>query len=146
MNEKIIDFMERQKVAGICIVDESNQPCCFSCFYVFNSSTNCLYFKSSANAYHSSFLHKNSPVAGTIQPDKLNPLAIKGIQFKGVVCCSDDPLSFEAKSLYHKKYPFAMAMQGEVWTIQLLQVKMTDNTLNFGKKLLWELETAKSVE
>jgi uncharacterized protein YhbP (UPF0306 family) len=142
MNEKIIDFLEGQKVAGICFVDETNEPCCFSCFYVFNSSTNCLYFKSSANARHSNFLNKYPAVAGTIQPNKLNTLAIKGVQFKGVICNANDPLSFEAKALYHKKYPFAMAMQGEVWTVRLLQVKMTDNTLNFGKKLLWELEGA----
>jgi uncharacterized protein YhbP (UPF0306 family) len=36
-------------------------------------------------------------------------------------------------------------MPGEVWTIELLTMKMTDNTLAFGKKIIWEknqIETA----
>ena len=140
MNERIMAFLEAQKAATICCVDENNQPCCFSCFYVFNRARKCLYFKSSVNTHHGSLLLRLPRVAGTIQPDKLNLLAIKGVQFYGLVMDRNDPLASEAKSLYHKKYPFALTMQGEVWTVQLQEVKMTDNTLSFGKKLHWQME------
>jgi len=140
MNERIIAFLEGQKAATICCVDESNQPCCFSCFYVFDRATKCFYFKSSVNTHHGPLLLKLPGVAGTIQMDKLNLLAIKGAQFYGVIIDRNDPLAVNAKSFYHKKYPFALTMHGEVWTVQLQQVKMTDNTLSFGKKLVWELE------
>jgi hypothetical protein len=31
----------------------------------------------------------------------------------------------------------ALAMPGHIWTIQLTEIKMTDNTLGFGKKIAW---------
>jgi len=142
MNERIIAFLEGQKVASICCVDENNTPCCFSCFYAFDRLRNLLYFKSSVNTQHGMVLQKAPRVAGTIQPNKLNPLAIKGIQFKGTILGEDDPFTSNAKSFYHNKHPFAIAVPGEVWTIQLQQVKMTDNTLSFAKKITWQRENA----
>jgi len=139
MDERIIHFIEGQKVATVCCVDPENKPYCFSCFYVFDKNKDLLYFKSSANAHHTELLVQNSSVAGTIQPDKLNPLAIKGIQFTGQILDAINDLCSEATSLYHKKYPFAWAMPGEVWTVQLQVIKMTDNTLSFGKKINWQL-------
>lgn len=134
MNERIVDFIEGQKVATICCVDEGNKPYCFSCFYAFDKEKELIYFKSSANAHHSALLHHNPVVAGSIQPDKLNPLAIKGIQFTGKILDSKSELCLNAAKLYHKKYPFALAMPGEVWTIQPDMIKLTDNTVGFGKK------------
>tara|TARA_B100000508_G_scaffold18974_1_gene12660 strand:- start:1065 stop:1169 length:105 start_codon:yes stop_codon:yes gene_type:complete len=28
-------------------------------------------------------------------------------------------------------------MSGRIWAIELIGIKMTDNTLGFGKKLIW---------
>jgi uncharacterized protein YhbP (UPF0306 family) len=36
-----------------------------------------------------------------------------------------------------KKYPFALAIPGDVYTIQPDYIKLTDNTIGFGKKLTW---------
>ncbi len=35
------------------------------------------------------------------------------------------------------KFPLAVAIPGEVWTIRLSHIKMTDSTLSFGKKISW---------
>ena len=139
MNERITEFIDGQKVATICCLDEENKPYCFSCFFVLDKEKHVIYFKSSATTHHGQILHQNPVVAGTIQPDKLNPLAIQGIQFTGSILDVTDPLCSAAKSVYHKKYPFAMAMPGEVWTVQFQYIKMTDNTLGFGKKITWHL-------
>jgi uncharacterized protein YhbP (UPF0306 family) len=32
----------------------------------------------------------------------------------------------------------AVAMKAPVWRLKLNYIKMTDNTLGFGKKLLWD--------
>lgn len=138
MKEKIIQFVSRQKVASICCVDEACNPYSFSSFFAFNEKEFLLYFKSSAETKHAKLLLKKPQVSGTILPDKLNPLLIKGIQFTGQVLNEVDPLCYDAAALYYLKFPFAMAIPGEVWTIQLLNIKMTDNSLGFGKKLLWE--------
>jgi uncharacterized protein YhbP (UPF0306 family) len=140
MNEGIIKFIEKQRVATVCCVDEDGSPYCFSCFYVFDKSAYFLYFKTSPSSHHSSLLEKNAAVAGTIQPDKLNPLAIKGIQYKGVVLDSDHMKSNMAKAFYHYRFPFATVMHGDVRIIELTEIKMTDNSAGFGKKILWKKE------
>jgi uncharacterized protein len=98
-----------------------------------------LYFKSGSSAHHSQILLQNPVVAGTIQADKLNTLAIKGIQFNGRILHPKNELCSQADSVYHKRFPFALAMAGEIWTLQPEVIKMTDNTLSFGKKLHWQL-------
>jgi uncharacterized protein len=140
MNEKIIQFIEKQRVATICCVDNEGKPYCFSCFYAFDNDKRLLYFKSSRTSSHAAFLENNPSVAGTIQPDKLNVLAIQGIQFTGTVYEANETTAADSKSVYHKKYPFALAMPGEVWIIEPTFIKMTDNSLGFGKKIVWEKE------
>jgi len=139
MNERIADFITHQKVATVCCVDEENNPYCFSCFYAFDAERGLIYFKSGSSAHHSQILHQNPIVAGTVQPDKLNPLAIKGIQFTGRILHPKNELCSHAEAIYHKRYPFALAMPGDMWTLQPETIKMTDNTLSFGKKLHWQL-------
>lgn len=138
MNECIIAFLKGQTVATVCCVDEENRPYCFSCFFAFDEKKQLLYFKSSAQTQHAQLLLQNGTVAGTILPDKLNPLAIKGLQFSGEIVESANPLTADAGSVYHRKYPFALAMKGDLWTVRLTNIKMTDNTLQFGKKITWE--------
>jgi uncharacterized protein YhbP (UPF0306 family) len=90
-------------------------------------------------------LEKNPLVAGTIQPDKLNPLAIKGIQYQGRVLDADDVKSGIAKAFYHYRFPFATVMPGDVRIIELTEIKMTDNSAGFGKKILWKRENEEPV-
>jgi uncharacterized protein YhbP (UPF0306 family) len=149
MDQRIVSFLGGQKVATICCVDEQNRPYCFSCFYAFDKESNRLYFKSSPSTRHASLLLERPEVSGTVQPDRLNPMAIKGIQFSGEVLRElldpNDHLLSQTRSVYYKKYPFALAMAGEVFTIQLQSIKMTDNALSFGKKILWEMEQEEPV-
>lgn len=132
------EFIEGQRVATICCVDEENHPYCFSCFYAFDREKQLIYFKTSPQTRHASLLIQNPSVAGTIQPDKLNPLAIKGIQFTGRIVNANKELCQHAAGQYHTRYPFALTMPGEVYTIQPDFIKMTDNTLSFGKKITWQ--------
>ena len=140
MNEIIVGFLAKQTCATVCSVDEEGKPWCFSCFYVFNPLQGLLYYKSASNTHHSTLLKNNPAVAGTILPDKLNALLIKGVQFEGTLLDAGAPDAANAAAGYYKKNPLAMAMPGEVWTIQIDHIKMTDSTLGFGKKLKWSRE------
>ena len=142
MHSAIVDFANKQKVASISCVDDHGFPYCFSCFYSFNPESGLLHFKSTESSYHCMLLMKRRQVAGTILPNKLNTLAIQGIQFQGELLEDDDPLAEDASKSYHLKYPFAIAMSGKVWTIKIQQIKMTDNTKGFGTKHHWSAEEA----
>lgn len=81
---------------------------------------------------------KNGKVAGTILPDKLDKLKVKGLQFRGEVLLKDHRFSARSSKMYHRHYPMALIIQGEIWTIRLSSIKFTDSTLGIGKKLHWE--------
>jgi uncharacterized protein YhbP (UPF0306 family) len=138
MNENIDAFIQEHTCANIACLDANNQPYCFSCFYAVDIQEGLLYFKSSTDTNHAAFLLSNPIVAGTILPDKLNKLQVKGIQLEGIVLSFDHEQAKNAARNYYKAHPIAMAMSGEVWTIQINRIKYTDNTLGFGKKIIWE--------
>lgn len=137
MNETIIHFLEQQNCASICCIDEAGKPYCFSCFYAFSRIDGLIYFKSSSNSHHTQLMKKNPFVAGTVLPDKLNKLTIKGIQFEAIVLDTQHPLVKKRLNSYYKKHPAALAMPGDIWVLQIEYIKMTDNTLGFGKKIIW---------
>lgn len=141
MSEKhIFSFIGEQTVANICCTDEQNLPYCFSCFYALDEQKHILYFKTNDETRHNRLMKENNRVAGTILPDKLNRLAIKGIQLEGHALLPHSEEMKDASSVYHRKYPFALAMPGDVWGIKIRHIKMTDNTLSFGKKIEWSAD------
>lgn len=137
MNERIIKFIEGQTCGSCCCVDEAGRPYCFSFFYAFNSRDGLLYYKSSGGSAHERILKGNPAVAGTILPDKLNFLKIRGVQFEGELLPADHPLAAHAHEGYYRKHPVGRTMKGDIRTIQLNNIKYTDNTLGFGSKLNW---------
>lgn len=146
MNQRITDFLIKQTATSISFVNEKNQPCIFSCFFAFNSTGVLLYYKSAESSYHSRIVLKNPKVAGTIMPDKLNKLAIKGIQFTGEVLMPGDPLSADGSKIYYHKFPFAVAIPGILWTIRLDEVRMTNNTMGILEKLSWFRKEKENLE
>ena len=136
MDAHISAFLEKEKIASVCCVDAEGHPYCFNCFYVYDAGRQAIYFKTAATSQHSQLMRDDNRVSGTIQPGRLNPLAIKGIQFTGSVLNDD---STEAASrLYHHRYPFAHAMKGEIKMIALRKIKMTDSIAGITNKYKWE--------
>jgi len=62
---------------------------------------------------------------------------IQGIQYSGKIHDVEDE---RQRALYLKRFPYAVAMNPTLWKIELHTIKMTDNTLGFGKKLIWNGE------
>ena len=42
------------------------------------------------------------------------------------------------KTVYLKKFPFAILKNTALWYIEPTFLKFTDNRLGFGKKIIWE--------
>lgn len=135
MKKKIADFIRDNKIATLCC-SEKDTPYCFHCFYAFDEERHIIFFKSSAETLHSRILRNNPSISGSILPEKVELLALKGIQFSGTIL-REVPSGLNPSSIYHKRFPVALAKPGEVWAIQLSKVKMTDNSHIFGQKLEW---------
>jgi uncharacterized protein YhbP (UPF0306 family) len=140
MQDQITRFIKGQRCASMCCTEPGGDPYCFSCFYAFNPEEGLLYIKTSPTAHHARLMSERPQVAGTIQPDRLSVLAVKGIQFSGYLLPAGDELCADASGRYHRRFPMAMAVPGEVWAIRLTRIKMTDSTIGFGKKISWERE------
>jgi hypothetical protein len=140
MTEKINDYIKEQSCATICCVDEQGIPYCFNCFYAYNSHECLLYYKSALDTKHSYIIQKNTAVAGTILPVKLNKMHIQGMQFEGEALPLQDPLTKNAAAFYYTTNPVAVAMPGEIWTVKINSIKLTDSSLGFGKKIIWRKE------
>lgn len=144
MNKKIITFLQENTTFTLA-TSFNNIPYCAPCFYVFDEAENLLIFKSKIETTHVRQALNNISVAGTILPDKLQMTKICGIQFSGIFISCANEIIENLKKIYYRKYPFALAVAGEIWVIELMKIKFTDNTLGFGKKLYWERSITKSM-
>jgi uncharacterized protein YhbP (UPF0306 family) len=138
IQQHIANFISQQSVASICCIGPEGDLHCFSCYYAYQEKQELLFFKTSDNSQHMQYLLVNPVLAGTILPDKLNKVVSKGIQFNGRLVSPGHAQGNDAQKFYHRRYPFALAMKGTVYTIRLDWLKMTDNSLGIGTKLVWD--------
>lgn len=137
MNTEITDFIKDCKVATVCCT-ENDQPYCFNCYYAFMEQDGLLVYKSSFGTKHEKILENNVLVAGTIIPEAIDLATIKGIQFEGKLLKESLDISMKASSAYYLRFPFAMAVPGKIYVIEMDKIKFTDNTRGFGYKQHWE--------
>lgn len=137
MNEYIAAFLQEQSVVSIATT-VNDEPYCASCYYAFEPTENLLVFKSDSDTKHIEDALRNNHVAGTVLPDKITKAKVKGVQFNGLFMKAEGAVGKKAKETYLRKFPVASIFRGDIWVIELSRVKFTDNTLVFGKKLLWE--------
>ncbi len=139
VDKRIVSFLQAQTVLTMA-TSADNIPYCAACFYAYSEKHNCLVFKSSSDTAHIVQGLNNRRVAGSVLPDKLITGKVKGVQFAGNFTMAEGDLQSDLQKEYYKRYPFALAMGGDLWVIELSWIKFTDNTLGFGKKVVWEAE------
>ena len=137
IEERIIKFFRRHHVLTIA-TSVDNEPWCANCFYVYLEKENSLVFTTDNDTRHGQEFIKNPLVAGSVVLETLVIGKIRGIQFQGIVSEPKDKLLQKAKNAYLKRFPVAVLMETRFWIVGLTHIKMTDNRLGFGKKLVWK--------
>jgi len=138
ISKDILDFIAQNKVASVCC-SEDNRPYCFNCFYSVLEDEGCIVFKSSIESNHVKILATNNMVAGTVIASDISSTKVEGIQFKGLNI-DKDPIAMKAAKSYYKRYPFAVAMPGRLWVLEIHSIKYTNTTNGIKRKLEWERE------
>jgi uncharacterized protein YhbP (UPF0306 family) len=105
---------------------------------VFSDDDKMLIFTSDKETRHISDTINNNNIAGSIVLETKQVGKIQGIQFNGEIIELKGDLLKKANRKYLKKYPYAILVKTSMWGIKLKYIKMTDNRLGFGKKLIWE--------
>jgi uncharacterized protein YhbP (UPF0306 family) len=62
---------------------------------------------------------------------------IRGVQFAGTMRELAGSEMKQAKTAYLKAFPIARFVKVHLWGLEPEIIKMTDNRLGFGKKLVW---------
>ncbi|MDP3291717.1 MAG: hypothetical protein Q8M43_06770 [Sulfuricurvum sp.] len=132
MDKKIISFIQNHHLLSLATMGE--RLWCCSMFYAYDAETISFIVASDETTEHMNNVSGCSSVAGTVAFETKTVGKIQGIQFSGVMAQAE----IKGYDLYFKAFPYARIMNPTLWEIRLDEVKMTDNTLGFGKKVIWK--------
>ena len=130
LEEAIVTFLKKHHLLTLATCNE-NVPYCASCFYAFDDKHATFIIATETKTRHAKEALHNTHVAGTVALETKIVGKIQGVQFTGLF----RKASREEEKSYLKHFPFAIAMQPSLWSIDIHYLKFTDNTLGFGKKL-----------
>ena len=136
MDEKFIKFIKKHHVLTLATVNGEGMPYVANCFYAYDAKRNVLVFTSDTTTRHGGEMAANGNVAVSIVLETRVVGRVQGLQIVGKAERGDD----EARKSYIKRFPYAAAAPLELWMVHPTMMKLTDNTLGFGKKLIWQSE------
>lgn len=139
IDKKITTFLKKHHVLTLA-TSVNNEPWCANCFYLYNEDDNTLIFTSDDDTRHAREAKLNSKVAGSVVLETTVVGKIQGIQFQGILTRAEGNILKRAKQKYLLRFPVATLMNTNLWILELTLIKMTDNRLGFGKKLIWKKE------
>ena len=137
--QHICDFIAEHHILTLAVARE-NIPWCATCFYVYIPKENRFIFTSDPDTRHIRDILEGNQfmAAGTIALETKMVGKIRGIQFTGLVNRPGEAALKIAKAAYLKRFPIARLMPSlHLWCLEPDYIKMTDNRLGFGKKLIW---------
>lgn len=132
-----IRFLQKHHVLTLA-TSSNNEPYACSCFYVYLEKENLIIFTSEHNTRHVREMENQPRVAATIALETMVTGRIQGIQLTGVCVLLEGAILGSARKAYHKRFPISLVMELTLWGLEPDYIKMTHNSLGFGKKLVWE--------
>jgi uncharacterized protein YhbP (UPF0306 family) len=137
LDKKIIDFIGEHHVLSLATVLD-NKPYTSNCFYVYLPKENAFIFTSDPETTHAKHMLDNANVGLNIFLETKAVGKIQGLQITGEVKVLDGDDEKSAKLAYLKEYPFAILKMETMWKVFPNFMKLTDNRLGFGKKIIWK--------
>ena len=133
VDKRIVDFIKRHHVLNLATVSGSGEPYCAACFYAYDKERNRLIFTSDDSTRHAQEMLQNAKVACAITLETRIVGKVQGAQICGIAERGDE----KDKMVYIKRFPYAAVAPLNIWAVEPTFIKLTDNTLGFGKKLIW---------
>lgn len=131
---KIEKFISAHHVLTLATASLSGEPYCCNCFYAYDKATATFLFTSALDTRHAQMMLQNKRVAASIVLETRTVGKVQGLQITGQI----EPATEAGKKLYVKRFPYAALAELTLWRLQADFMKLTDNTLGFGKKIIWQ--------
>lgn len=139
-NNRIVEFINKHHVLTLATC-HNEEPWCASCFYVYMEDECSFVISSNFNTKHIQQASHNIIVAGSIVLETKAIGKIQGVQFQGIINQLQDQHLEKARRAYIKRFPVALLKEDTLWSIDITLLKMTDNRLGFGEKIIWKIDS-----
>lgn len=121
----------------------AGQPWTASCYYAFDAAAGRFLIASDPATRHLREALANPRVAWAIHLETRIVGKVRGLQATGRLAALEGPDLEAAKAAYLRAFPVARMMPRlDLWALEPDHLKLTDNRLGFGTKLLWTREGA----
>ena len=139
IDKRILTFINEHHILTLA-VSIDNRPYCATCFYVYLHEQNMFVFTSEPDTRHIREMMRtnNFYVSAAIALETRITGKIRGLQITGIVRKLKGEELKIARKAYLKSFPVAYFSKLYLWGLVPDFIKMTDNRLGFGKKLIWE--------
>jgi uncharacterized protein YhbP (UPF0306 family) len=137
--DKIEAFIRKHHVMTVATVGGDGEPWVAHVFYAWSKELRCFVFMSNPDTRHTGEMIENSRVAAAIALETKVVGRLQGLQIEGEVSrAGEDDKDFAAiRHEYLRRFPYAVAIEQQLWRLDPTLIKLTDNTLGFGKKRIW---------
>tara|TARA_B100000902_G_scaffold153568_1_gene150095 strand:- start:12203 stop:12622 length:420 start_codon:yes stop_codon:yes gene_type:complete len=137
MDSSIVNFINDNHILTLA-TSNGNVPYCSNLFYFYEHESNSLIFSSDSNTRHVREFLKNDIVSASIIFDTCEVNNIRGLQIVGSMVDLNAKEANIYRDKYILKFPYAVNMKLELWKLEMNYIKMTDNRVKFGHKIIWE--------
>ena len=134
LDKKIEQFIAKHHVMTLATSTKDGNPYCCNAFYAFRSDDNALIFTTDLTTHHGQMMSQNPRVAASIVLETRTVGKVQGLQITGTI----KPAAEGDRMAYIKSFPDAAVADLALWRFEADFMKLTDNTLGFGKKLIWQ--------
>ncbi|MDD4655741.1 MAG: hypothetical protein WCR61_06170 [Bacteroidales bacterium] len=139
LDKRVVEFINEHHVIALTVTNGRDLWSWHS-FYTYLEEENLFVITSESKTRHIQILLNggNSTVAGAIALETEKVGFIRGVQLRAVMERCSGAILNRYRLRYLKRFPYAVLVGGDLWTLKVTEVKFTDNRLGFGKKLLWK--------
>ncbi len=136
IDERIVRFLKKHHVLTLATTVD-NEAWCANLFYAWLEAEQAFVFTSSLDTKHAQDALIHPEVAGSVVLETRVVGNVQGVQLRGTMFRPEGERLQRAKKRYLRRFPYAAVMDLELWLLEVTHLKFSDNTLGFGKKLLW---------
>lgn len=140
IDKRILKFIQKHHVMTIATLSEKGLPHTANLFYAYDKNQAAFIFTSSLSTAHGADMERTEYVGANIVLESSQIGCLEGLQIEGRAFRALGDQLPAAKKSYLIRFPFAVVAELELWVLKIDFLKMTDNKLGFGKKIIWTRE------
>jgi uncharacterized protein YhbP (UPF0306 family) len=137
VEKRIEGFISKHHVMTLATVSADGGPWAAHVFYAWLSAENLFVFTTDTSTRHGTEMSADARIAAGIALETRTEGRVQGLQIEGQVRHVEGTELKSARAAYLQRFPYAALAPLSLWILEPRQMKLTDNTLGFGKKLIW---------